>query len=110
MRDKMNTFRLSVIIGMSALLAACSQPDQPREIRPQPVFDKFGGGSCVGGFVYVAGAAPGQAECIPEEDCNLGTAADGSVSCLPPSERRPDDSSDGEPGREPQDPTGGPRT
>jgi hypothetical protein len=74
--------------GVVALLAGCAQQEEPM-VRPQPVFDKFGGGSCEGEWIYVPGAAPEYAECVPPDECEpVYDTAGNLIECVPG--RRPD--------------------
>ncbi|MEM9427622.1 MAG: hypothetical protein AAGA06_13075 [Pseudomonadota bacterium] len=91
----MKAIKLCAAFGVIGLLAACAQQEEPPVIKPQPVYDKFGGsGSCVGGYIYVPGTVPELDECIPEDECDPVYAADGSlIDCIPPS-RFPDPGGD----------------
>jgi len=98
-------------ISLAVLLSACAQQETATAppIGPEPMFDKYGGGTCEEGYSYVPGATPQQALCVPE-DCEATFNADGSpaIVCPPPRPGRdPDDSSDGGnrvPGTAPRDP------
>lgn len=74
--------------GVLALLAGCAQQEEPM-VRPQPVFDKFGGGSCEGDWIYVPGTAPEYAECVPPDECEPVYDSAGNLIDCPPV-RRPD--------------------
>ncbi|MEM6610173.1 MAG: hypothetical protein AAF689_16535 [Pseudomonadota bacterium] len=73
------------IIAICGLMSACASPSPDVVlIAPQPVFEKGGGGSCPPGFIYVPGAVPELAECIPEDECEELLTADGSaIPCGP---------------------------
>lgn len=99
--------RLNVIAvaAIAGVLSACAQ--QPELLAPQPTFDKFGDGACEEGWVYIPGTAPQPPECIPEDECDPITLADGSVvwDCPPPPRDRDRDDSGRTGGTSP---TGGP--
>ena len=98
----MKALQISALVGILGILAACAQ--QPEPIRPQPVFDKLGTGSCQDGYVYVPGTAPTE-PCVPIDECEGLTGADGAtIPCLPPGGRDDDD------GRTPTGTPGTPRT
>ena len=86
----MNAIKLCVAVGVIGMLAACAQQEEPPVIKPQPVYNKFGEGSCEGEWIYVPGAAPQFDECVPPEDCDPVYAADGSIIECPPPPRYPD--------------------
>ncbi|QMU59147.1 MAG: hypothetical protein GKR98_13675 [Boseongicola sp.] len=90
----MKFIQLLAAVGITAVLSACAQ--QPESIRPEPTFDKLGGGECEEGWVYIPGTAPRPPECIPEDDCDPITLADGSVvwDCPPPPPTRDRDRDD----------------
>ncbi len=105
-------------LAVIAMVSACAAPApvvQQSEIRPQPTFDKFGGGSCEEGYVYIPGTAPQPPECIPIDECDEVTLADGSVEIECPEPGRDPDPSDSstrdESPSDPvgRDPTGAPR-
>ena len=81
----MRILNLAAFAGVLGVLGACASQPEPM-IAPEPTFDKFGGGACEEGYVYVPGTAPQPPECIPEDDCDPITLADGSVvwDCPPP--------------------------
>ena len=89
------------VLSVAGMLAACAQQDEPG-IRPQPIFDKFGGGACEDGWIYVPGTAPERAECVPPDECDdpVYDSAGNVIDCPPPPPRRPDDSGSDE-GRDP---------
>lgn len=94
----MKTLNLTGLIATAGILAACAQQEEVTVVAPQPIFDKFGNAECVEGYILVPGAAP-IPECIPEDECEEITTADGNViPCPPPG--RPDDH-DGDDGRDP---------
>ncbi|MFQ6548603.1 hypothetical protein AADZ90_011640 [Aestuariibius sp. 2305UL40-4] len=78
--------RSLVVLGMIALAGCAPRQDPQPRITPEPVFNKFGGGSCVPGYIYVPGAVPEQARCVPAGECEEVILADGSqaVQCTPP--------------------------
>ena len=101
----MKVFDIIACVGIVGVLAACASQPEPM-ISPEPTFDKFGGGACEEGFVYVPGTAPQPPECIPEDDCDPITLADGSVvlDCTPPPpnrDRDPDRDDSSTTGRDP---------
>jgi hypothetical protein len=100
----MTMIRLSALAGIAALLAACAQPEPPVRINPQPMFDKFGGGACEDGYIYVPGAVPEQALCIPEDECEPTYDANGSLIPCPPPNRYPNPNDGGDDGRSPNTP------
>ncbi len=65
-------------------------------IAPQPVYDKFGGGSCEGDYIYIPGAPPRIDQCIPEDECDPVYDSTGQIiECLPPNRGRdPNDRED----------------
>lgn len=85
---KMKIAPILAASAVAALLAACAQQEEPM-IRPQPVFDKYGEGSCEGEWVYVPGTAPEYAECVPPDECEPVYDSAGNLIECPP-ERRPD--------------------
>ena len=84
----MKFIHLSAVVGIAGLLGACSQPETL--VAPEPMFDKYGGGSCSEGYVYIPGTAQRPPECIPDDGCIPTVNADGSVEECPPPYRRPD--------------------
>ena len=46
-------------------MVACTQPETM--VSPEPIFDKFGDGSCIEGYTYIPGTVPG-GECDPDDD------------------------------------------
>ena len=98
----MTPFRLIAFAGVAGLLTACAQTEAPT-IHPEPTFDKFGGGSCTDGYIYVPGAAP-QNPCIPEDECEpVYDSAGNIIDCLPPNGRPqyPNDGGSDDGGRSP---------
>lgn len=92
----MTLLKFTAGAAAAALLAACAQQEEPTMVRPQPVFDKFGEGSCEGEWIYIPGTVPQYAECVPPEDCEMIVTATGqTVPCPPPTYRRPVGSNDG---------------
>ena len=86
--QKMKIVPILAAIGALALLAGCAQQEEPM-VRPQPVFDKYGGGSCEGEWIYVPGTVPEYDECVPPDECEpVYDTAGNLIECLP--ERRPD--------------------
>lgn len=81
----MRFFKLAGYVAIAGVLAACASQPEPM-ITPEPTFDKFGSGSCQEVCVCVPETAPQPPECIPEDDCDPITLADGSVEwdCQPP--------------------------
>lgn len=98
----MRLLNFAAFMGVAGILAACASQPEPM-ISPEPTFDKFGDGQCEEGYVYVPGTAPRPPECIPEDDCDPITLADGSVvwDCPPPPPPpdRDDDDDSSTPGR-----------
>lgn len=106
----MKVINLCTALGVVGLLAACGQQEEPQLVRPEPVYDKFGGGSCEGNWIYVPGTAPQPDQCVPPDECEPSYDTAGNViDCLPPSRRpdpgRNDGSSDGS-GTSGRSPTG----
>ena len=91
----MKLIQYSGLIGIAGILAACASQPEP-QIAPEPMFDKFGGGTCEEGYVYIPGTVPELAECVPEDECDPITLADGSVvwDCPPPGRDPGDDDDD----------------
>lgn len=90
----MKTIKLVALAGIAGLLAACAQQEEMTMVSPEPVFDKYGGGSCEEGYIYIPGTAPQPPQCVPEDECEMVTVADGSVICPPPPPERDRDDSD----------------
>jgi len=87
-------------LAFVAVIGACSQPEpEPRVIRGEPMFDKYGDVSGCDGGVYIPGAAL-EDQCLPPPDECRGqsTASAAGVPC-PPSKRPREDRDD--PGRSP---------
>jgi len=103
----MNTKILIVCLGTMGLVSACGQVETPTAISPEPVFDKFGGGSCEDGYTYVPGTVD-QPQCVPDDGCiPTYDSAGAPIDCLPP----PSFSEERDPGRSStpgRSPTGGP--
>ncbi len=92
-------------LGVTVILAGCAQTEEPAFVRPEPVYDKFGG-ECEGDFIYIPGSVPEYDECVPEDECEPTYDAAGNIiDCIPPEERDPDDDDDDPTGRRP--PTAG---
>ena len=92
----MNSIKTGVTVAILGVLAACAQQEEPMTmVAPEPVFDKYGTGSCDEGYVYVAGAAQ-VPRCVPEDECidstQVGAA---SIPCPPPTRQRDDDDDNG---------------
>ena len=96
---------LMALVGAAALVAACAQQEEMTVVAPQPGFDKFGGGECEEGWIYVPGSVPELATCVPEDECEdpVFDTATGELICPPPIDRG-DDNSPSDPG--PRTPTG----
>ena len=109
----MKSLVTTALAGAALVLAGCAQQEEPAPVRPEPMFDKFGGGTCTEGYVYVPGTIPELAECIPDDDCEPVYDTSGAIiDCPPPPRGVPrdagsDSSSTGTTGR---DPTGAPGT
>ena len=86
----MKAIRICTALGVIGVLAACAQQEEPPVIKPQPVYNKFGEGSCEGEWIYVPGTVPELDECVPPEDCEPVYASDGSIIECPPPPRFPD--------------------
>lgn len=87
----MKLTNIASLLAAAAFAAACAQEEQSFSVAPQPTFDKFGGGSCEEGYVYVPGTVPEESLCEPE-DCEPYYDADGSLIECPPPGREPGDS------------------
>lgn len=86
----MNIVKFAGCAAVAALLAGCAQQEEPATmVPPQPVFDKYGGGSCEGNWVYVPGAVPELAECVPPDDCEYIIDSTGQTFPCPPPNQRP---------------------
>ncbi len=89
----MKIFKLGTAVALSAMLAACAQQEEPRTmVSPEPVFDKYGGGSCEEGYIYQPGTAYQPPVC--EEDCDAAVDSTGAPIPCPPPSRRPHDDDD----------------
>ncbi len=95
----MRLIDVTALLGATALVAACAQQPEPMTINPEPMHDKFGGGSCVAGYTYVPGAGMEADQCIPEDDCAPSTSTAAPTPCLPPPGRGGNDSSTTSSGR-----------
>lgn len=85
----MKAIKLCALTGIAGMLAACAQQEEPTLIRPEPVYNKFGDGSCEGDWIYVPGSAPQRDECVPPDECEpVYDTAGNLIECLPP--RYPD--------------------
>lgn len=88
----MNILKTSAVLAIAGLLAACAQQEEPTGmVAPEPVFDKYGGGACSDGYVYVPGTAVQPPSCVPEECEGTLTSTAAQVPCPPPPPRREDD-------------------
>lgn len=89
----MKTIKLCATLGVVGILAACAQQEEPTMVRPEPVYDKFGGsGSCEGDWIYVPGSVPQLDQCLPPDECEpVYDTAGNVIECLP-DPRRPDPS------------------
>ena len=106
----MNVLKVIASVGIAAVIAGCAQQEEITMVAPEPVFDKFGGGSCEEGYIYVPGAAFEPSVCVPEDECEGIVNADGSeVPCPPPPPGRDDDDDDDD-SSSGRDPTGAPGT
>ncbi len=104
----MNAIKLCAAIGVAGLLAACAQQEEPTMVAPQPVYDKFGGGSCEGDYIYIPGAPPQIDQCIPDDECEpYYNTATQQTECLPPN-RYPDPNDGEDDPRGRTDPNGSP--
>ena len=89
--------RISAGLGLVLVVAACAQPAAVTApmMGPEPLFNKFGEGSCEAGYTYVPGTAPQPPQCVPD-DCQISYDAAGApnILCAPVPQR--------EGGRDPQ--------
>lgn len=85
------------VVSVLGLLTACAQQEEPTIVRPEPVFDKYGGGgTCTDGYVYVPGANFEPPRCVPEDECTpVYDTAGNVIACPPPRTQRDPSSSDG---------------
>ncbi len=91
----------ATIAGVS-MLAACSQQVEPTVVSPEPVYNKFGDGSCRDGWVYVRGSTTERDDCLPPDECDPVFDAAGNVLDCIRFPRQPDPMSDeSDPGRSP---------
>ena len=99
----MRLFQMIAGSAVVGLLAACAQQEEPVMVRPQPVFDKFGGGSCEGEWIYIPGSVPEFAECVPPEECEPTASTITAVIPCPPYNQPRNPNSDGsdDPARNP---------
>lgn len=88
----MRLIDITALLGATALVAACAQQPEPMTINPEPMHDKFGGGSCVAGYTYVPGAGVESDQCIPDDECAPSTSSAAPTPCLPPPGRGRDSS------------------
>ena len=89
----MNIKQIASLACVAAVLGACAQQEEAPDIRPQPVYDKYGGGSCEDGYTYIPGTTVQPDECIPDDECEPGmTSPAAGIPCPPP--RRGDDDRD----------------
>ena len=90
----MNIFQAGATIAIVGLLSACAQQEEHLTmVSPQPVFDKYGEGSCEEGYIYVPGAAQ-VPRCVPEDECIEETGLTAANIPCPPPYQRPDDGDD----------------
>ena len=76
-------------LGVTSIFAACSQPEAPSMVTPEPVFDKYGGGTCEEGYDFVAGTSAQPPVCIPDDGCEPVFDSAGNVIDCPPPPRQP---------------------
>lgn len=81
--------------GALGVLAACAQQEEMVMVEPQPMFDKYGGGSCEGDFIYIPGTVPEEAKCVPPDECEPVHDTAGTIIDCPPPHRDPGGSSSG---------------
>ena len=79
----MKLVNLVAVMGMATLVVACAQQREPNIIHPEPMHDKFGGGSCIAGYTYVPGTGVQQDTCIPDDECQSSSVAGAADQCLP---------------------------
>ncbi|AZQ67735.1 hypothetical protein EF888_11675 [Silicimonas algicola] len=96
----MSLTKFMATLGTAAILTACAQTETTM-VRPEPVFDKYGNGSCQEGWIYTPGAAPQQL-CVPEDECLQPVQTASGIYC-PPVYRQPQDDGrdDNDRGRQP---------
>ena len=86
---RMKHIRFFAAAGVIGLLTACAQQEEPTMVAPEPMFDKYGGGSCEGDWIYVPGTVPEFGECVPPGDCNpVYDSAGNVIDCRPPPRER----------------------
>lgn len=95
--------------GVIGILAACAQQEEPTMVRPEPMFDKYGGGSCEGDWIYVPGTVPEESTCVPPDECEPVYNSAGQVIECPPPPRRPDRDRDDSSTRDPNQSSTAPR-
>ena len=98
----MSPLKLLALSGVVAIVAGCAQQEEAPVISPQPTYDKFGGGECTDGYIYVPGTAPEVDLCIPEDECDPVYDSTGQIIDCPPSPREPRRPRDNDNDREPQ--------
>lgn len=104
----MNIRMLGSAVCVLGLLGACAQQEEPVQVRPEPVFDKYGGGSCEEGYIYVPGTALRPPQCVPEDECEpVYNSAGTIIDCPPPRTPRPSGGGDDNGSRPPGAATAG---
>ena len=97
----MSLTRFMATLGVAATLVACAQTETTTMVRPEPVFDKFGNGSCEAGWIYTPGAAPEEL-CVPEDECVNPVQTASGIYCPPVYRQEQDDGrDDNDGGRQP---------
>ena len=98
----MNVIKLSSTLVIAGMLTACAQQEEPMTmVGMEPVFDKYGGGSCEEGYVYIPGTATTPPVCEPEECEESSTVGAAAIPCPPPHSRSDDDDGRTASGRRP---------
>ena len=88
----MSLTKFMATLGTAAILTACAQTETTM-VRPEPVFDKYGSGSCQEGWIYTPGAAP-MSQCVPEDECLQPVQTASGIYCPPVYQRDPGDGRD----------------